>query len=98
MKLGLRFKRFFYRRIMKPNILKLYQKENAMVDRRNTITSTEQSPSRFDIPMGLIEHAEHGKPNNIMNRTTMRQMISNIKNIHKSYDSLEEIVRNQKKK
>lgn len=90
MKLGLRFKRFFYRRIMKPNILKLYQKENAMVDRRNTITSTEQSPSRFDIPMGLIEHAEHGKPNNIMNRTTMRPMISNIKNIHKSYDSLRE--------
>jgi len=59
-----------------------------MVDRRNTITSTEQSPSRFDIPMGLIEQSEQGKPNNIMNRSTMRPMISNIKNIHKSYDSL----------
>lgn len=73
---------------MKPNILKLYRKENGMVDRQNTITSTEQSPNRFDIPMNLIEHVEQGKPNNIMNRSTVRPMISNIKNINKSYDSL----------
>lgn len=75
---------------MKPNILKLYKKENAVGGMPNAIQADEDSPNRFDIPMNLIDTAEQGKPNNLMNRSTVRPMISNIKNINKSYDSLKE--------
>ncbi|MHA1505357.1 MAG: hypothetical protein ACTSPT_09225, partial [Candidatus Heimdallarchaeota archaeon] len=88
MKTGSRFKRFFYQKLMKPNILKLYKKELKVAKIPGAISSIEQSPERFEIPMGLIDIAEQGKPNNIMNRSTIRPMISNIKNISKSYDSL----------
>ncbi|MHA1245603.1 MAG: 4Fe-4S dicluster domain-containing protein [Candidatus Heimdallarchaeota archaeon] len=74
--------------MMKPNILKLYQKENAVGDRPNAITSNEESPIRFDIPMNLVERAEQGEDINLINRLTVLPMISNIKNINKSYDSL----------
>ncbi|NHJ33448.1 MAG: hypothetical protein FK732_11355 [Asgard group archaeon] len=88
MKLGSRIKRMLYRRIMKPRILKLYEKEHALTVRSDTIPATEQSPERFDIPMNIIEHTEQGKPNNLINRLTIRPMISNIRNINKSIDSI----------
>ncbi|MHA1836839.1 MAG: 4Fe-4S binding protein [Candidatus Heimdallarchaeota archaeon] len=73
---------------MKPSILKIYKKERKVAELPGAISSIEQSPERFEIPMGLINIAEQGKPNNIMNRSTAPPMISNIKNINKSYDSL----------
>ncbi len=88
MRFGQRIIRFFYRRIMKPSILKVYQKENAVAERPNVIIASEQSPDRFDIPLNLLELAEQGKPVNLINRSTVRPMRSNIKNINKSLDSL----------
>ncbi|NHJ47435.1 MAG: epoxyqueuosine reductase [Asgard group archaeon] len=88
MKLGLRIKRFFYRKVIKTNIKKVYKKENSLADQPNAITSEDQSPVRFDIPLNIIEFAEQLKPNNLMNRSTVLPMISCIKNIHHSYDSL----------
>ena len=73
---------------MKPNIEKLYSKENSLANRSNIITADEDPLIRFDIPMSILEFAEQGKPNNLANRSTILPMISNIKNINKTYDSL----------
>ena len=62
---------------MKPSILKVYQKENAVAERPNVIIASEQSPDRFDIPLNLLELAEQGKPVNLINRSTVRPMRSN---------------------
>jgi len=98
MKVGARIRSFFYRRLMKPNIVRVYKKENAVGNRPNAITANEQSPTRFDIPMNIIDHAEQGKESNLMNRSTVLPMISNIRNINKSYDSLKKNKENGKTK
>lgn len=89
MKIGLKIKRFFYRRVIKPAVEKIYQKENAIADKPNAIIANEFSPIRFDIPTNIIEFAEKGNKNNLMNRSTILPMRSNIRNINISIDSLD---------
>jgi hypothetical protein len=89
MKLGHRIKRFFYKSIIKPNIHKIYQKEYAITEEPNTISANDQSPTRFEIPLNIFEHTERGKPNSLVNRSTVLPMLSNIKNIKRSMASLD---------
>jgi ferredoxin len=68
----------------------LYQRESALTEKPNAITANEQSPRRFEIPLNIIRHALQGRPNNIVNRSTLLPMLSSIKNINRSIDSLSE--------
>jgi hypothetical protein len=72
---------------VRPNIKKVYKKENSLEDKPKVKISNDQPPVRFDIPMNIIELAEQLKPNNLMNRSTMLPMISCIKNIQKWWES-----------
>lgn len=83
---------------MKPSIDKVYQKESAIAGKPNAITANQQSPIRFEIPLNIIQHAEQGKPNNLVNLSTLLPMLGNIKNIKKSIDSLSENSRAPKDK
>jgi hypothetical protein len=76
MKLGLKIKRILYRRIVKPAIIKLYKMEGSLAKRPHVIIPDELSPVRFDIPMHIVEFVESGNENNLMNRSTIRPMLS----------------------
>jgi epoxyqueuosine reductase len=95
MKLGVRIKKLFYRRFMKPSIEKIYRKEEALTEKTGVITANNLSPVRFDIPLHIIDFVERGNKNNLMNRSTILPMLSNVRNINKSIDSLK---KNENKK
>ena len=83
-----RFKRFFYSKIMEPQYLQLVENERRISDYQGAILPTDQSPSRFDIPMGMIQLAKKGEKVNTINFHTARFMLSNVLNIKKSVRSL----------
>lgn len=88
MKIGLKIKRVFFRRVVKPSVKKVYQKENVITEKPGAITANDQSPSRFDIPLNIIERVEQGKEQSLMINRTTNLMRSNIKNIKISLDSI----------
>ena len=88
MKFRDKLKAIFFVKIVKPRVNKLYRKENSIAERTNAITANEQSPNRFDIPLSLVNHVEQGKKHSLITPTTARHLLSNIRNIGKSVDSL----------
>ena len=89
MKIGKKIKRAFFRRVIKPSIIEVYQKEDSIADMPGVITANDLSPTRFDIPMSIIERVEQGKDQSLMISRTMPTMRSNIKNIKISLDSID---------
>ena len=89
MKIGKKIKRAFFRRVIKPSIIEVYQKEDSIADMPGVITANDLSPTRFDIPMSIIERVEQGKDQSLMISRTMPTMRSNIKNIKFSIDSID---------
>ncbi len=96
MKIGLKIKRFFFRRVVKPSVNKVDQKENAIAEKPGVITANEQSPSRFNIPLSIIESVEQGKEQSLMINKTTNLMRSNIKNIKISLNSISKNTQNPK--
>ncbi len=83
---------------MKPNLLKIYEMENALAQKPKAIISDEDSPTRYDIPMHIIEHVQQGKPNRLIHFTIAPTLLSNIINIKRSYRSLKKNTEEQKSK
>ncbi len=81
---------------MKPNLLKIYEKENTVAQKPNAIISSEDSPTRYDIPLHIIEHVEKGKTNRLIHFTIAPTLLSNIINIKRSYRSLKKNTEKQK--
>ena len=96
MKIGLKIKRAFFRRVVKPSVKRVYQKEDAINEKPEAITATEQSPTRFDIPLNIVEFVEQGKEQSLMINQTTNLMRSNIKNIGVSLNSLSKNALNPK--
>jgi len=89
MTIGKKIKKAFFRRVIKPAGNKVNQKENKIAEKPNAITANEQSPTRFDIPLNIIERVEEGEDQSLMIGKTMPIMLSNIKNIKISLESIE---------
>ncbi len=96
MKIGLKIKRAFFRRVVKPSVKKLYVKEDAIAEQPEAITANEQSPSRFDIPLNIVEFVEQGNEQSLMINKTTNLMRSCIKNIRISLDSISKNAQNPK--
>ncbi len=69
---------------MKPLFLKLVKQEEEITLLPDTITSVENSPTRFDIPLEASYRLEQGESMNFFSRRLITVLRSNIANIKKA--------------
>ncbi len=92
MKMGFKgkFMKVFIQRFGKPRIEKLYAKQSSINEMPGVLHPTPNSPTRFDIPLEAMKLLQERDDIEIQHMFPIRRLLSCIKNIHLSVDSIPE--------
>ncbi|MBD3404791.1 MAG: hypothetical protein GF411_01490 [Candidatus Lokiarchaeota archaeon] len=79
-----------------PRIKRMMEKQKAIQDRPDAIRPTANSPTRFEIPLEMMNLISTRDDIEMKHMLPVRRLLSVMKNIHRSVDSLEENPMNPK--
>jgi epoxyqueuosine reductase len=85
-----RFTTFFIKVFGKPRILKLIAKQQSVHDIPEVLHPTSNSPTRFEIPLEMMNLIQERDDIELRHMFPVRRLLSVMKNIHLSVDSIPE--------